>query len=221
MMKSRLIENLARGRPQRVVVYGTSLSHTGAWVEQAKEAIQAAYPGLLTLINAARSGENSRWGLAHVEESVVQLKPDAVFLEFTINDSVARFEISPAESRQNLENMLDHISSALPKCESILQIMNPVVGKPVGDYSHRRWQSEYQQIYRDVARERNLLLIDHTPAWEAVLARGEDEFIKYVPDGVHPDAQGYARMVTPTILSALGLDDREISRESKHGECLP
>jgi lysophospholipase L1-like esterase len=205
---SRLVANLAAGQPQHVVVYGTSLTKGGAWVTQLKDALEARYPGLLTLTNGARGGQNSRWGLENVETNVIAHKPDAVFIEFAINDAVTRFNLSLDEVRANVDGMLDRIAHALPRCEIILQVMNPAVGKAEGDPSHRRNQDAYQQIYRDAVRRRGLLLIDHSIAWNALLAaEGEGGFKRFVPDGVHPNAEGYARFVVPTLLAALGLPD--------------
>lgn len=204
---ARFISQLAAGKPQHVVIFGTSLSKGGAWVTQMKDALERRFPGLVTLTNGAKSGQNSRWGLANVETNVIAQRPDVVFIEFSINDAVARFDLSLEESRRNLESILDKITSALPHCEIILQIMNPVVGKPADDRSYRRDQEKYAEIYRDVAKARGLLAIDHTPAWKAVLAEGgEAEFKRYVRDGVHPSPEGYAKFVTPTILAAIGLE---------------
>jgi len=203
---TRLVTELAAGRPQHVVIYGTSLSAGGAWVTQLKDALDRRYPGLATLTNGAKNGQNSRWGVANVAERVIAHRPDAVFIEFTINDSVARFDLSLEESRRNLETIVDRISAALPRCEIILQIMNPAVGKHPGESSYRRDQDGYQQIYRDVAAARGLLVIDHSTAWRAVIAQGgEAEFLRYVHDGVHPNAEGNAKYVTPAILAAIEL----------------
>ncbi|MES2694614.1 MAG: SGNH/GDSL hydrolase family protein, partial [Verrucomicrobiota bacterium] len=38
--------------------------------------------------------------------------------------------------------------------------------------------------------------------------QGEAGFKKLVPDGVHPRAEGYAKVVTPTLLRSLGLAPR-------------
>lgn len=207
--EARFITNLEAHKPQHIVIFGTSLSKGGAWVTQMKEALDARFPGLVTLTNGAKGGQNSRWGVANVEANVIAAKPDVVFVEFTINDSVARFDLPLEESRRNLETIIDRIHHALPDCEIILQLMNPAVGKKPGESSYRRDQEKYQQIYRDVGRERRLLVIDHTIAWNALLAKeGEAAFLKYVHDGVHSSAEGYKRFVTPTILKAIGLTEK-------------
>lgn len=204
--ESRLVANLLAGKPRHIVVFGTSLSKSGAWVPQLQEALERRFPGMVTLTNGAKGGQNSRWGLENVEANVIARRPDLVFVEFSINDSVARFDLSLEESRKNLEAIIERIAKALPQCEIVLQIMNPAVGKKPGDTSYRRDQDKYQQIYRDVARERGLLLVDHSVAWKTLLAeKGESGFLELVRDGVHPSPEGYSRYVTPTLIKALGV----------------
>ncbi|EIQ00643.1 lysophospholipase L1-like esterase [Opitutaceae bacterium TAV1] len=203
---ARFVAALQAGKPQHIVIFGTSLSKGGAWVPQMKAALDERFPGLVTLTNGAKGGQSSEWGVASVGANVIVHRPDAVFIEFAINDAVVRFNLSPDHVRKNVDTILDRITKELPDCEIILQVMNPAVGKAPGDPSERRDQDAYQQIYRDAAAKRGLLLIDHSVAWNKLLAdEGEAGFKKYVPDGVHPRATGYERFVTPTILRAIGL----------------
>lgn len=203
---ARFIAALESGRPQHVVVFGTSLTKSGAWVPQFEHALAARFPGLVTITNGAKGGQSSAWGAAHVDSQVIAHRPDAVLIEFAINDAVVRYNLSPAQVRANLDRILDRITTALPDCEIILQLMNPAVGHPPGHRSERRDQHIYQQIYRDAAQQRGLLLVDHSIAWNALLAsQGEAGFKRYVPDGVHPNAAGYERFVLPVLLEAIGL----------------
>jgi lysophospholipase L1-like esterase len=206
---ARFITQLRAGRPQHIVIYGTSLSRSGAWVTQLQDALDARFPGLVKLTNSARGGQHSGWGAANVDALVIAQKPDVVFIEFAINDAVTRFHLSLGDVRRNVDMILDRITRALPDCEIILQIMNPAIGKPEGDPSHRHDQNAYQQLYRDAAARRGLRLIDHSIAWNQLLAReGEAAFKKLVPDGVHPRAEGYAAVVMPTLLHQLGIDSK-------------
>jgi lysophospholipase L1-like esterase len=128
-----------------------------------------------------------------------------VFIEFAVNDSVARFNLPLDEARAKLTTMVDRIRAALPDCVIALQVMNPVIGRPEGHAGHRPHLDAYYQMYRDVAAGRKLVLIDHAPAWRAVLDRGEDGFRQLAPDGLHPNATGCEQIVTPGILATLGL----------------
>ncbi len=82
--------------------------------------------------------------------------------------------------------------------------MNPVIDRPEGDAGWRPNLRLYQEIYRRMAAAAGLLVIDHSGAWQAVLDQGETLYHSYVPDGLHPNAEGYRLFVTPVILKAIG-----------------
>ncbi|MDR0353194.1 MAG: SGNH/GDSL hydrolase family protein [Opitutaceae bacterium] len=203
---SHLLQNLRAGQKQTIVTFGTSLTKGNRWFAPLREILDQEFPGQITHVNGAGSGRNSAWGLQVLETNVLAHKPDCVFIEFAINDCVPRMKISAGQSRQNMTAMLDRIRQALPACEIVLQITNPVVGKPKGDKSERVDQPAYEQIYRDLAKERGLLLIDNAPSWQKLLAeKGEAGFLKLVPDGVHPNNEGWRQIALPNILKTLGM----------------
>ncbi|MCX6630380.1 MAG: hypothetical protein NTW28_22400, partial [Candidatus Solibacter sp.] len=72
-------------------------------------------------------------------------------------------------------------------------------------YSPRPDLALYQQDYRDFAATNGLQCIDHMPAFQALLDEGSDAYRVFVPDGVHPSAEGFARYMTPVLLQAIGL----------------
>lgn len=199
---SRLVTRLDAGRPQTVVTYGTSLTAGGAWVGQMTGALNARYPGLVTVINSGKGSMWSKWGVDHLEERVIARKPDTVFIEFAINDAFLNYQTSPAQARTNLVAMIDRILAARADTEIILMTMNPAIGR---HRENRPQLDAYYQMYREVAKERNLRLIDHHANWSPMLARDAALFSRYVPDGIHPNAEGCAKVITPAILEALGL----------------
>jgi len=218
---AHFITSLERGEPRSIVIYGTSLSKGGGWVLQMKEALDQRFPGLVTLTNMAKGGQNSKWGIGNLQERVLSLEPDVVFLEFAINDAAVRSHMTLQESRANLELMIDRISTALPACEIILQVMSPVVGVPDDAPNARRNQEAYHQIYRDVASKRKLRLIDHTAAWQKLLKQeGEAGFRRYAQDGVHPNADAYRQFVTPVILASIGLKPERFGAAFFHPEWM-
>lgn len=200
-----MISRLRVGSPQRIGFYGTSLTAAGAWVPQLTAALTERFPGLVTTFSGAESGMHSRWGVENLDTRVLVNEPDVVFMEFSVNDACARFGITIGEARANLENMIDRIRARNPACDVILQVMNPVLDRPAGHDGHRPRLADYQEIHRQVARERGLLCIDHMPAWTGLLGRDEAQFRAWVPDGLHPQAEGYARVVTPQIFAQLHL----------------
>lgn len=172
-------------------------------MEELAAEIRALNPGF-TYVNAAEGGRDSRWGKTHFADRVIAEEPDLVFLEFAINDAVARFALPVEEARANLEAMLDALQAALPRCAPVLQVMNPAIDRPAGHEGHRPQLAAHEAMWRTVARDRRILLIDHAPAWAALLSCGADEFRRFVPDGLHPSLEGYRRHVLPTLRAALG-----------------
>src|SRR5690349_11253996 len=73
--------SLAAGKKQTVVVYGTSLTHGGAWANATKQWFDQTYPGQVTFINSGGPGQNSDWGLANLKAKVLDHHPDLVFVE--------------------------------------------------------------------------------------------------------------------------------------------
>lgn len=201
--KSSLVTRLEAGEKQHIVAYGTSLTASGAWVGQLKQELNKRYPNLVKITNSGGGGKYSEWGVTNLQTKVIDLKPDAVFIEFSVNDSCERFNLSVEKAKANLEEMIDRIQKELPKCMIILQVMNPVIDRPKGHAGYRLHLDDYYQMYRDVAAQRKLELVDHAPAWKVVLDQGEDAFHKLVPDGLHPNASGCSQIVTPGILKAL------------------
>ncbi len=195
-----LIDNLNSGIKQHIVTYGTSLTEGGEWVNQLRTFFQVKYPGLTTVTNSGASGMWSGWGVENLDERVIKKNPDAVFIEFGINDAYLPYNTSVEQARQNLENMIDRILKHNSACQIILMVMNP----PVREHLEIRPKIEdYYQMYRDVAKERKLLLVDHYPTWKAILDKDPETFAAYMPDGIHPNGLGSEKVTTPNILHSL------------------
>lgn len=199
--KSSLIRNLTAKKKQVVVAYGTSLTSHGTWVKELESILNKRYANRATVINSGGSGKWSQWGLANLESRVIAKKPDTVFLEFSMNDSVERFKCSVEQSKKNLETMIARILKSNPKCEIILMTMTPGNGVP----KKRVKIKEYYEVYRQVAKKRRFLLIDHYPNWISLQKKDKKLFKKYVPDVIHPTAEGCSEIITPFILSSIGV----------------
>jgi lysophospholipase L1-like esterase len=200
--KSKLVSNLEAGKKQTVVTYGTSLTAGGAWVGQLSAELKRLYTGLPTVINSGGSGMCSKWGVDNLNTRVLAKQPDAVFIEFSINDAFLKYKVSVPQARSNLLNMVDRLLATNKTCEIILMVMNP----PIGNHLTARPDIEsYNQMYRDVAAERRLMLIDHYPDWQKILNADPKQFTALVPDGIHPNAEGCKQIILPNILRALGV----------------
>ncbi|HET6407905.1 MAG TPA: FAD-dependent oxidoreductase [Chthoniobacteraceae bacterium] len=203
---SELLRDLAAGRSRKVVVYGTSLTAGGPWVDQMKAWLSANYSGTMSLVNSGLSGKNSAEGVAQLSSKVLALHPDTVFLEFAVNDaflySDGTPQLSVADARANLIAMIDAILAQNPKAEIILQTMNSVWDSPAGSNQSATLRPNlpaYYQMYRDVAAERGLLLIDHHPNWVTLQTNNLATFQTYIPDGVHPIAAATQAITMPLL----------------------
>ena len=156
--KSRLVSNLEAGKKQTVVAYGTSLTAGGAWVGQFSNEMNRRYPGMVSVINSGQSSMWSTWGVENLQERVIKKQPDAVFIEFSINDAFSGRKTSVPQARSNLVTMVDRILATNKTCEIILMVMNPTTG---GALAWRPQLDAHNQMYRDVAAQRRVMLIDH------------------------------------------------------------
>ncbi len=203
----RFLNELAKGNPQHIVVYGTSLSsgqHGKDWMEPVVERLEQVYgDSLVTYTLAGQGGKWSTWGVQHLEERVIQKNPDVVLMEFGMNDAFQDYKTSVATARENLIEMITRIRAHNPDCEVILQIMNMPIGKSA---SYRPNLTAYYEMYRSVAKEMKTGLIDHYGNWQAVLNQGEAVFLTYVPDGLHPNTKGNREIVASHILASWGIE---------------
>jgi lysophospholipase L1-like esterase len=204
--QSSLISNLREGKDQTVVVYGTSLSSGElgrAWMQEVADHLNAKYGNHVKYYISGKGGMWSTWGVQNLEDSVISKGPDAVIIEFGINDAHVKFNMTPQLAKLNLEYMVARLKLQDSTCTIIIQVMNMPVGKSAG---YRPNLSAYYEVYRQVAKEKELLLIDHYDNWQKILDKGESEFLKYVPDGIHPSIESAKEIIAPYIIKCLEED---------------
>lgn len=201
---SELIRNLEAKKPQTVVFYGTSVS-TGGWTNLVARELTDKYgKDLVKPVFSGMPGNQSRNGIANLKGKVLDNKPDAVFIEFAINDAHKKFGITPQESKENLLKMIKTLREQNPKVEIILSTMNDVIdvnGKTSG--TDRPQLAEYYQGYRDVAAEQKCLLVDHYKNWLELKKKDEATFKRYLPDGLHPNADAAKALILPAVMQVL------------------
>ncbi len=205
LAQTRFLNNLKSGKHQTIVVYGTSLSASPeGWPSMLEKEIDNRYPSLIKVENMAKGAMWSTWGVQNLDERVLSKNPDLVLIEFAINDAYLPYKTSPKACRINLEYMIDRIQDQNPKCDVVIQIMNMPTG--IHFHEHRPDFETYNTVYRQVAKKRKLLLIDHTTYWKPILEKGLPEYLKLVPDGIHPAETAWRTLVTPYILKSLKIE---------------
>ena len=198
---ANFITELAVGHRQKIVVYGTSLTANAAWPAELQDTLRAAYGRKLKVVNAARGGMDSRWGLANFETHVIREEPDSVFIEFAINDALEQSKLSVDESMWNLEQMVGMVRHERPACEVILLVMNPPTGSPLAQRSRIK---EYENGYRRVARRSSCRIIDFSTVWRPLISRQPDRWEAYAPDGLHPNDRACREVILPRLLKEIG-----------------
>lgn len=217
MDKTKLIERLEEGLTTTLVIYGTSLSFHLAPLLRAT--LTERFGEAITVVNSGLSAKASRSGLHELDKRVIKHQPDALLIEFAVNDAYSYEEfpgetldkgIGLAESRRNLEILITRTQEALPGCEILVQTMNPTYdsAKHGGFAGSRRSQlTAFYQAYRDVALAQGLKLIDNTAMWEALRLNDATRFEELVPDGVHPTPTAIRTVLVPFLLGQLGVEN--------------
>src|SRR5258708_12920726 len=215
--QSQLITNLNAGLNQTLVVYGTSLTQKGRWSDVTPgrgglhDWLTGLYGSRITMINSGMAGKASNTGVASLSSMVLANNPDTVIIEFAINDAYTGYasnnidyNITVAQSKANLNTMIDRILAAKPSTEIILQTMNPAIDVN-GHFngSSRPNLAAYYQNYRDVAAPRGLMLIDHYVNWTYLQTNHLSQLQVDLPDGLHPIASASLAVTLPAIEKAL------------------
>ena len=208
------LSDLRAGNEITVVTLGTSLTRghptaDASWVPgfEAWLKSEANDPNDVTLFNvavSASSSSNANIGLSGVDTQLPQAlfrSPDLVFIEFGFNDANLAYNISLQQSEQNLNTMIDAFIDQNAQVEIVLMTMNNPSQSVQS--STRPLINQYYDVYRDVAADRNLTIVDNYLNWKELADTNPSLWSTYVPDGIHPTQQGVEAITIPNIISAL------------------
>lgn len=152
----------------------------------------------VTVINAGVSGDTTAGGLARLDWT---LSEGAEAMMVTLGGNDLLRGLPPAVSRANLDAIL---TGAAARAIPVLL----VAMEAPGNYGPA-WQAEFDAIYPDLAAKHGVLLAD---PFLKPLVRGESnlsvmrDFMQ--ADGIHPNAEGVAKIVEglgPRVLELLDL----------------
>lgn len=206
ILPTKVFHALEAGKPQTVVLYGTSVTIKGQWAKEVKAYFETLYPGQITFNNNAKSGMHSGWGVANLKQRVLDKRPDLVFVELAINDAAANHDISVEDCRDNLDAMVKSLRRHNPQVEIVLQTMNPAWDSPkvAKNYASDRPDLEqYYEVYRRYAHANDLTLVDNYPVWKEILDNEPERFRKMVSDGIHPHSAPSREIAWLTVKAML------------------
>ncbi|MCF1713657.1 arylesterase [Flavihumibacter sp. RY-1] len=135
------------------------------------------------VINAGLSGETSAGGLTRIDW-ILQQKPDIFVLELGANDGLRGIPV--AETRKNLQGILDKVKAANPEVKLV------VAGMMVPPNMGPEYAKDFQSIFPELAKTNNATLIPF------LLDGVAGERSLNLADGIHPTAEGH-QMVANSI----------------------
>lgn len=189
----------------KIVTFGTSLTVRGGWQEPLRRALSACRDAEVTIINLAKSGMASDWGVTQIDKVLAE-KPDIVLVEFAVNDAALDRFLSLAASAANIEAIVTRLKAGESKPAIHVMAMSPVSGL-------RGWirpyLAQYEDRHAEIARRLGAGFIDHRPAWAKLSA---DEIATAIADGTHPDPATAGRVMLPGLMQALAGADCRTAR---------
>lgn len=216
--KSKFIRRLEAGEKQKLAVFGTSLSSHLAPI--LRVSLRERFGEQVEVVNLGLPGKASRTAIQVLETRVLPAAPDALLIEWAINDAHSYFHepqaldagLSLEESRMNLETMIQQVQSALPGCEIMLMTTNPtfdVPGATMRGRTARPHLEAFYEVVREVASARGLTLIEGENFWNSLRLRDIGLFGSLLPDGVHPTPRALREHFVPFLEGALGISSEQ------------
>ena len=161
---------------------------------------EMAYPALLEealrarglayrVVNAGISGETSSGARARLDW-VLSMKPDIIILATGANDGLRG--LSPGLIRKNIQYIIDQITAR--------DVGIILVGMKIMPNLGPAYAKAFADVYTTVAAENNLIFMPFMLEGVAGDARLNQ------PDGIHPTAEGYQKVVQnllPYVLEAI------------------
>lgn len=157
--------------------------------------------------NEGVPGETAPEGLIRFERDVIALKPDMVLIMYGANDAFIppgnnAPAVSPADFSEAIRKMVNRLAdmSILP----VLMTTTPVsrldffMADDAGFLERIKLSLEtHIKEVRKIAQEGQILLIDHYKTW-LEMDKLKEILKAYLPDGVHPNAEGNFLLATIT-----------------------
>lgn len=184
------------GEAVKIVTLGTSLSARGGWQEPLRRSLGACLNSTVTVVNLAKSGMTSEWGLAQIDKVIAE-RPDIVLIEFAVNDADVTEFMSLSRSAGNMAMIISRLRDSETRPAVYVMAMSPVSGLRG---MIRPFLAQYDEMHAAVAKKLGAGFIDHRPAWARL---SDAEIAEAIVDGVHPEPVTAARVIVPGLVHAL------------------
>ena len=201
----RIKELFNSKKPINYLFYGDSITHGAShtvgfrdYTEHFHERVRWEMRRFDDLIlNAAASGYTTNELLLNFERVSSCFHPDLAFIMIGTNDCVR-----PNMGIGEFEDNINLLSEKFAAIGTVLVWQTACPDIPKHGYPRDEKIPLFMKIIRKVARERNLLLVDHYQYWEKEPIR----FIYWLADAIHPNAHGHI-VLAQYLFKTLGIWD--------------
>lgn len=198
-----LFAKLERGKPVTIAYYGGSITAGPGWRDHTLAWFRENYPkARITELNASLGGSGSLIGVFRADHDLVASKPDAVFIEFSLND-VADVRDRPAEVAGALEGIIRKLRTSKPDTDICLaytlhssgvELLHE--GKFTASVSlHEMIAEHYQLPTIHMGVEVSQMAKEDKLVFSAPKAPGDRDArgrVIFTNDGTHPSEAGHA-----------------------------
>ncbi|MFH0975455.1 MAG: GDSL-type esterase/lipase family protein [Spirochaetota bacterium] len=191
MRSEKTIKKMEQGNPVTIAALGDSLTYgwlvDKGFLDYLKEMLLEKYPDCsLNIINKGIPGDTASGGLGRLERDVIKHKPDAVFVQFALNDAFTGY--SPSEYSKNIQGIISRLNEKLDV--DIIIITSIYMGYNI--------ESEVAKIFynvlENIAVKNNIPIARVDKYWEGHI-KDKTHFRTFVQeDLVHPNEDGYKLM---------------------------
>jgi lysophospholipase L1-like esterase len=215
----------------RVLFYGDSITEQRLYTTYVEHYVLTHYPERrINFINTGWGGDqvtrnecvpcNGVGGMARIKRDVIDHQPTVVTLLFGMNDG-RYYDFDEATMKVYIDGLTAIIHELKAKTKARLYVMTPTVydGTRNTPWSHTTRYNEvldrYSEAAKQLAAREQLPVIDlHTVTAEALMrAKKYDSAYTFLPDGVHPGADGQLVMAAE-ILRAWGATNAGMSKQA-------
>lgn len=195
-----------------LVVFGDSTTAPREGTKVYAESLAEAFADRgwdVEIVNAGVGGNTTRMAKSRFEADVLGHSPSTVIVQFGINDSAidlwkdppaSRPRVSLEDFRANLEFFVDEIRerggtailmtpNAIRWTPPLLKLYGGDPYDPDDENGFNRSLEKYAETVREVAGEKNLVLIDVFAAYKQLAGPEQDALLS---DGMHPNNAGHA-----------------------------
>ena len=205
------LRKLRAGEPLKIVFYGDSIT-TGAnssgflnlapyadsFPGLVKKWLEKKYGSSVSLVNTAKGGENTQWGIDNAAARVTAYAPDLVVIGFGMNDVA----LSAQEHEEKMRALIGIVREGNPDAEILL--VSPMLPNEEVLWAYRN-QPDFEEKLVQIGAEKGIGVANVTTMHRAVLER--KRYRDMTGNNVNHPNDFLARIYAQTILRTLVGED--------------